>query len=54
MLVGLGKSMDLAGKDLSDFISQQQAVEREERQRAREARTAHAEARAHEAKAEEK
>ena len=46
--------MDLAGKDLSNFIAQKQAVEREERQRAREARTAHAEARAREAEAEER
>ena len=54
MLIELGKSLDLAGKDLSNFIAQQQAVEREERQRAREARTAHAEARAREAEAEER
>ena len=54
VLIELGKSLDLAGKDLSNFIAQQQAVEREERQRAREARTAHAEARAREAEAEER
>ena len=34
VLIELGKSLDLAGKDLSNFIAQQQAVEREERQRA--------------------
>ena len=54
VLIELGKSLDLAGKDLSNFIAQQQAVEREERQRAREAWTAHAEARAREAEAEER
>ena len=54
VLIELGKSLDLAGKDLSNFIAQQQAVEREERQRAREARTVHAEARAREAEAEER
>ena len=37
-LAALGKSSDLSGKDLQDFIVQQHEFEREERRSAREAR----------------
>ena len=37
-LAALGKSLDLSGQDLEDFIVQQQEFEREERRSAHEAR----------------